>query len=249
MKNIDIQTTQNVTIEYELATLMDRFIAMLIDCMIFYFCYIMLVMVVLSFVGIGLGDGSSEFVMAILGFFPLMGFMGYHLISEITANGQSFGKKAMGIKVVRLDGEEASLSDFLLRAIFHLVDTFFTLGILAALLISSSQRKQRLGDMTSNTTVIKVKAHSQFQLADILKINTIQDYVPIYEDIKHFNEADMLLVKTIISRYRKHPNQAHREALLGAVKRFSELLELPEIPKKKIEFLETLLKDYVVLTR
>lgn len=249
MKNIDIQTTQNVTIEYELATLMDRFVAMLIDLMIFFFAYFVLIFIFLSAIGMGISDGSDEFSMAILAFFPVMGFMGYHLISEITGNGQSWGKKAMNIKVVRLDGEEASLSDYLLRAVFHFVDTLLTGGILAALLISSSQKKQRLGDMTSNTTVIKVKSQTQFQLGDILKINTIQDYEPVYEDVKHFNEADMLLVKTIISRYRKYPNEAHKKALLSAVNRFSELLELPEIPKKKIEFLETLLKDYVVLTR
>ena len=34
MQTIDITTTQNVTIEYELATLRDRFLALLIDVMV-----------------------------------------------------------------------------------------------------------------------------------------------------------------------------------------------------------------------
>jgi hypothetical protein len=70
-----------------------------------------------------------------------------------------------------------------------------------------------------------------------------------FPEAKHFKESDMLLVKTIIARYKKYPNKAHGEALTNAVLRFSKLLELEEIPKNKIEFLKTLLKDYVVLTR
>lgn len=247
MKRIDIQTTQNVTIEYELASLRDRFVAMLIDCMaVFGIC--LGIFWIGSLIAVGLLEDDSNLGM-ILGFVPIVTFLGYHLISEITANGQTWGKKSMGLKVVRLDGEEAGLSDFLLRSIFHIVDTLFSLGIVAALMISSSQRKQRLGDMTANTTVIKLKSTTEFRLEDILKINTIQDYVPVYQDVKHLNEADMLLVKNLINRCKKYPNPAHQQALTMAVKRFSDLLELEEFPKNKIAFLETILKDYVVLTR
>ncbi|MEM6317636.1 MAG: RDD family protein [Bacteroidota bacterium] len=247
MKNIDIQTTQNVTIEYELATLQDRFVAMFIDLMV-VLGISMILLYGISFLVNGLFDGDESASMA-LGFVPIITFLGYHLVSEIMVNGQSIGKKAMGIKVVRLDGEEASLSDYLLRSIFHIIDTLFSLGILAALMISSSQRKQRLGDMTANTTVIKLKSTNQFTLTDILKINTTESYEPVYLDVKHFSESDMLLLKDVITRYKKFPNIAHKEALNLAVHRFSELLELPEIPKDKIAFLNTVIKDYVVLTR
>ena len=194
MQNIEIQTTQNVTIQYELATLKSRFMAMLIDCIIIFSGYFLFLVFIFWMIGNTLGNSSMS-LYVLIGLFPIISFMSYHLISEITANGQSWGKKAMGLKVVRLDGEEAGLSDFLLRAVFHIIDTFFSMGIIAALLISSSQKKQRLGDMTSNTTVIKVKSANKFKLEDILKINSIQDYEPIYLEVKHFNEADMLLIK------------------------------------------------------
>ncbi len=248
MHTIDIQTTQNVTIEYELAGLKDRFIAMLIDSLIILAAYFVLAMTLSYTLGRTLSDSPMSFYV-VFGLFPIIGFLLYHLFSEIVANGQSWGKKAMGLKVVRLDGEEIGLSDFLLRAVFHIVDTFFSMGILAALLISSSQRKQRLGDMTANTTVIKLKSMNRFRLDDILNINSIDNYTPIYLDVKHFKEEDMLLVKSILSRYKSHPNLAHKEALVAAVSRFSALLNLTEAPKDKIQFLETLLKDYVVLTR
>lgn len=247
MQHIEIQTTQNVTIEYELATLQDRFVAMLIDVAI-------VIAMVIGIIYLGsaifetLYEEDNSFFM-IIGFSPIIGFLGYHLISEIVANGQSWGKKIMKLKVVRLDGAAAGLSDYLLRSIFHIVDTLFSGGIIAALLIASSDRKQRLGDMTANTVVIRLNPANQKDLKDVLNISTTENYTPTYLEIKHFQEEDILLIKKLITQHRKYPNKAHREALIMAAKKFSELLELEAVPKNKLVFLETLLKDYVVLTR
>ncbi len=247
MSSIDIQTTQNVTIAYELATLKDRFLATLIDGMITMMLSLGIIFTASWIVGDVFGEDGS--LLMVVRFIPIITFMGYHLISEIVANGQSWGKKLIGLKVVRLDGAEAGLSDFLLRAIFHIVDTIFSLGILAAMMIASSQRKQRLGDMTANTTVIKLIPEKVTRLNDVLKISTKENYTPVYQDIKHFKEADMLLVKRAILRYKEYPNPAHKEALLLLAEKFRKLLELEAMPKDKMKFLETILKDYVVLTR
>lgn len=247
MSSIDIQTTQNVTITYELASLRDRFVAALIDLGIIILINIGIIYLAYLVVGELFGEDGS--LLMIVQFIPIVTYMGYHLISEITANGQSWGKKALGLKVIRLDGEEAGLSDYLLRAVFHIIDTIFSAGIVAILGVSSSQHKQRLGDMTANTTVIKLNASDRVGLADVLKISTTKDYEPVYQDIKHFNERDILLVKSALTRYKQYPNQAHKTAIIMMANRFSELLELAETPKNKIHFLETILKDYVVLTR
>ena len=247
MSNIDIQTTQNVTITYELASLKDRFVAALIDLVIIVL--INMGVIYLAYLVVGALFGEDGSLLMAVQFIPLVIYMGYHLISEITANGQSWGKKGVGLKVIRLDGEEAGLSDYLLRAVFHIIDTLFSAGIIAILGVSSSKHKQRLGDMTANTTVIKLKSSNQVGLADVLKISTINEYEPVYQDIKHFNESDILLVKSALTRYKQYPNQAHKEAIVMMANRFSELLELVETPKNKIHFLETILKDYVVLTR
>jgi len=195
-----------------------------------------------------LGESSiSDYFFTTL--LPIGCFVFYQLFSEILADGQSWGKKVMGLKVVRLDGKEPSLSDYLLRAVFHIVDTVFSFGVVAALLISSSNKNQRLGDMTANTAVIRVKFNLRFQLADILKINTLDDYEPTYPEVRRLSEKDMLLIKNIISRYRKYKNPAHQEVVNDLVNRLMNILDIREQPKNKIEFLKTLIRDYIVLTR
>lgn len=248
MKTIDIRTTQNVTIEYELAPLKDRIIAYFIDVLIVYVTFYFILMFLASVLG-GLMDRLGMGLGIIIGLGPILALLAYQLISEVTANGQSWGKKAMNIKVVRLDGREAGLSDYLLRTIFYIIDAIFSFGIVAAILISSSEKKQRLGDMTANTTVIKVKSAVEFQLKDILSIQSRKDYEPQYPTVRQLSEQDMLLIKSVISRYEKYKNQAHAEVVLSVTQKLKEKLELEEIPKNKIEFLRTLIRDYIVLTR
>lgn len=248
MQTIDIKTTQNVTIEYELASLRERILAFFIDAIIVLAVFLILVLLTI----LAFGSGFMEFgntVGIIASFFPMLGFIGYQLLSEVMADGQSWGKKSLGIKVVRLDGKEPSLTDYLLRAVFHLIDSIFSLGVMAALLISSSAKNQRLGDITANTTVIKIRSGQRFRLEDILKINTVQDYQPVYPAVKQLSEEDMLLVKNVITRYRTFGNAAHAEAVHELTHKMCALLEVPEVPRDKIAFLKTLIKDYIVLTR
>lgn len=246
MKTIDISTTQNVTIEYELASLRDRFFGFFIDVMIVLIIYSILA----SIFSIGiLEEGAGLAVNFIVMLLPIGTFILYQLLSEVVADGQSWGKKAMGTKVVRLDGKEPGFSDYLLRAIFHIIDTVFSLGVVASFLISSSNKNQRLGDMTANTAVIRVKFNLRFRLEDILKINSLDDYEPTYPEVKRLSEKDMLLIKTIISRYRTHRNEAHLKVINELITNLRTQLDIAEQPADKIGFLKTLIRDYIVLTR
>lgn len=246
MPTIDIRTTQNVTIEYELASLWERMVALIIDVVIVATLNFFLVSLISSALN---GGGSNAMMGVVYGLLPICIFILYQLLSEVLADGRSWGKKIMSLKVVRLDGEEPGLSDYLLRAVFHLVDTLFSVGILGSLLISSTRQRQRLGDMTANTTVIRTKQQLQFGLEDILRINTLSNYEPRYPEVRQFNEQDMLLIKGVIARCSKYPNPAHQQAVSDLVEKVCRKLEIAVIPKDKINFLKTLIRDYIVLTR
>ena len=247
MQTIEIRTTQNVVIEYELAPLRERILAFLIDLLILTAIYIAVYLAVIS--PLARFASGASFFNAVLGFLAIGGFFLYHFLSEMLAGGQTWGKKSMGIKVVRLDGQEPGLSDYLLRAAFHLVDTIFSSGILACLLILSSGKNQRLGDMTANTTVIRLRHNLRFRLEDILSIDTREHYEPQYPEVRQLSEQDMLLIKNTLNRYRTYRNPAHQEAVRQLSAHLAQLLGLPEEPQDKIEFLKTLLRDYIVITR
>lgn len=248
MAVIDIRTTQNVIIEYELASLRERMLAFLLDALIVGVTYIFLANLLEALLPETIRSSGllQKFIKYLL---PISGFILYHLLSEIIANGQSWGKKSLNIKVVRLDGQEAGLSDYVLRAVFHLIDTIASLGVMAALFIIGSERKQRLGDMAAHTAVIRLKHNLQFELEDILKIDSIERYEPSFPQVRQLSEQDMLLIKTVINRYRDYPNEAHEKVITELTERLQQVLDIVEKPQNKIEFLKTLIRDYIVLTR
>jgi uncharacterized RDD family membrane protein YckC len=177
-------------------------------------------------------------------------FICYTLISEIFFDGQTLGKRFTGLKVVKLNGDAPSAQDYFTRWLFRALDIWASLGSIAALLVSSSNKSQRIGDLLSGTTVIRLGNQSRnFTLDDILKIPTTESYQPTYPQVVLFKEQDMLLVKKTMERAKKYPNEAHQKTLDKLCKRLAQELELKQIPADKTLFLKTLISDYVALTR
>jgi uncharacterized RDD family membrane protein YckC len=244
-KTIEIRTTQNVTIEYELAGLQERAMAWLLDTFIVAFGYYPLVILILL-VFPGMDNMWGIFV----GVLMFLVYFLYHICFEILKRGQSPGKMAMSIKVVRLDGKDPEWSDVTLRALLQLVDSIFCLGLIGGLLIKTTSKAQRLGDMAANTTLIKLQsANHAFRLNDILNISSLQNYTPVYPQVRHLSERDMIFVKSVLTRLNTYPNQAHEELVEDLVSKLMPILGIEHRPFNRIDFLKTLLKDYIVLTR
>ncbi len=242
MPTVDITTSQNVTIEYELGSVWERVFASLIDATIVLIFW----SVIFAFFIDGVG---SSYGFIFLYFLLFMIDLAYHFFFEWYKNGQSPGKMAMGIKVVKLDGSEPRLTDYVTRTSFRLLDIYLTLGMLGTFFASGSTKSQRLGDLVANTGVIKLRSKFHLKLSDIKKISTLEDHEVTYPAIRQFSEKDMLLIKSVISRYNKYRNESHRNAVKSTVTHMMEKLEIKERPKDSIKFLKTLITDYIVLTR
>ena len=74
-------------------------------------------------------------------------------------------------------------------------------------------------------------------------------HLEIINSIRQFSEQDMLLIKNVITRYQKYPNDAHRNAIRETVTHMMERLDIDTRPKNHIKFLKTLISDYIVLMR
>lgn len=246
MKQLDLVTTQNVVIEYPAATVMERIIAAFIDFVIFgiivWFVIYILGEVMNTY---RVDDIGWHFVMLV----PILLLITYHTLSEYLANGQSVGKKILGIRVIRMDGQKAGLRESLIRAMMLIVDFVFSGGLIGILAITTSRRHQRLGDMAANTFVIKSNPSKPFRLEDINKIKSLEDYEAVYPAVIQFTENDILQVKETLKRFQKYKNPSHREAFKMMTNKVGAALELEQIPKDRVKFVKTIIRDYIVLTR
>jgi len=238
MKTIEINTAQNVTIQYELASFGNRAAAFFIDLIVLFG---LISCLNIFFLQLGL---STVFMYLIL--LPVMLF--YTLCSEILLDGQTIGKKAMGIKVVKLNGDPATAFDYLIRWAFRFLDIWVSAGSIAAMLISSSTYNQRLGCLLSGTTVIKKSSTRTFTLKDILSIQSIQNHIPSFPTVVQLSEQDMLFVKKVLERNKRYKNESHRELLEKLADKIADIIGV-NVQRDKEKFLKTILADYIVLTR
>lgn len=143
-----IETPEGIELTLEVAGIVPRSIAYLIDWLIFVALYIAISLIVSPFGNFG--QGLYLILLFII-------YWLYPIFFEVFRNGQTPGKKAMGLKVVHQDGTPISLSASFVRNILLVADflpAFYVTGILS--IMFNSQFK-RLGDMAAGTLVIYTK--------------------------------------------------------------------------------------------
>lgn len=246
MKSIEITTPQNVKIDYQLAGLGQRIFAFSIDLAIIILVY---VANYIWFFAEGSSDYDLKYILFQLFAFLWLGF--YSLVSEVISNGQSLGKLAMGIKVIKLNGEELQFYDYFSRWSMRIIDIYFSIGSIAMLLIASNRNAQRIGDIIAGTTIIRKNNSYGFTLNDILKLNLKdkENYEFDYPLAVNLEEKDVILMKQLIVRYRNYRNSAHQKAMEEMVLKLVEILQLKQIPKDKEAFLSKVISEYIILTR
>ncbi|MBK8721329.1 MAG: RDD family protein [Saprospiraceae bacterium] len=228
---IEITTAQHVVIEYQLATIGERILALFLDSFMFYLIILFLMIMI-----------PSVIIYLVL---PL--FLLYHIFAEWMWGGQSVGKRILGLKVLSIDGSLPSFNQSMLRSIFYILDYFFTGGTLGLLLIGTTIRHQRLGDIAAGTTVIRMKSSDHMNLSAILSIDK-SNYEVTYENVKNFDEQQIILIKETINKYKKYHSDTYKDLLIDLADLCSKKLGV-ERPRETIHFLNTIIRDYVMLTR
>ncbi|GAB2801963.1 RDD family protein [Rhabdobacter roseus] len=230
--NLRIQTAQNVAIDYEPASLGERIIAQILD----YIVYVLWLLAVLALMGLLANrvnpDSISGTWITIGGI--ILPIMLYSLLCEYFLDGQTMGKKIMRIKVVRLDGRQATLSAYLLRWLLSLVDVVLFTGLVAVLTIIINGRGQRLGDLAAGTTV--VKAYRSIRLHDIAYPPTPTDYQPTYPQTTQLTDRDIRTIREVVGR--KDPEMTALTA-----EKVAAVLGV-QAQSSAYDFLVTLLNDY-----
>ena len=245
MKTVLIPTSNNVYIEYEVASLSQRFFALFFDLVFVIVAFTIsynLLLVIFSF--------NKEIIESLFYIICAPWFLFYHLITEMLFNGRSLGKVVLGLKVVSLSGTNVTAQQYVMRWMFRVLEIGITIFSLAALMVSSTDKGQRLGDLNANTCVINTKPKNTLRANDIVKIHEKSiNYEVKYPEVASWDEKDMLLIKNATERYVKYKNKAHENIVRELFDKCCDRLEIIDKPKNKTAFLRKLIKDYIALTR
>lgn len=240
---IEVQTTQNVTIDYEPAGLGYRILAYLVD-------WVFIAIWIFGWLGIifGIFKGSLGYLldsyesigifMTIVISFPAIF---YDLLFETFNNGQTPGKMIFKIRVVNVDGTVPSFGGYILRWLFRAIDIWMTNGLLAIIMVAVTGKAQRLGDVIAGTTVIDLKHTSKNKELTIADLDFHEDYKVTYIDVlDKLSDRDIQTILAIMEDHNMQGNNYFSKRLADRIKEITGYTY--EGPDKV--FLNKVISDY-----
>jgi uncharacterized RDD family membrane protein YckC len=269
MAAIKVPTSFNIDVEFEIPEFYRRLIALLIDIVI-QFCYFKIAIEIYDSIRrhadfSNTNTSNNLEAIGVLLFLPL--FI-YHIVLEITMNGQSIGKKIMGLRVVHENGGRSAVSQFLIRWLLRVSDVwivvlvlflaldpdfrnpetaFIVLGALAFLitdivLVVSSKKSQRIGDILARTILIRTNRSASIEETVFQEV--ADDYTPSFPQIMQLSDRDINAIKSILETARKKGDLDMATAASDKIKTHLKI----DSTMSPFEFLDILLKDYNYLS-
>lgn len=245
MSELSIVTTQNVTINFNQATVGQRIISQLIDGAVkvsygitvyFLFFYLM-----------GLNkymDGLDYWSQTAIQLFFYLPVMFYTLVQESMFEGQTIGKRLLKIKVIKIDGYQAGFGDYFIRWAFRLIDIGITQGIIGLIVLATSNKTQRLGDMAAGTAVIDLTNDVNINHTILQELEN--NYVPLYPMVIKLTDNDVRIIKETYDTAVKMADFATIQKLQGKIEAVTGIKPLEQSP---INFVDKVLKDYNYYTQ
>lgn len=263
MSVIRIATNFNIELEFTAASFGRRLIAWTLDLLLQIF-YLMLAFRLLRLLMQSMNPSSdSDYNLWAIMLLLMLPFFLYHLVCETTMNGQSVGKRIMGIRVVNATGGRPAFSQYIIRWLIRTSDYAVLLIILNApyammfgeqffkamgaslllffsdvVLVNSSKKHQRLGDVLAHTILIATRQSATIE--DTLFLQVAEDYVPQFPEVMRLSDRDMNALKSLLDTANKRHDYELAERASARIKNHLAI----QSDRSAFAFLETLLKDY-----
>ena len=236
MDNFQIETAQNISISQNVAGVGDRILAYIIDGLL---QVVLMVLIYYLLAGLNTDFGGEWAFVMVMGL-PI--FL-YHLAWETFWDGQSPGKAALQIRVVKVDGSKPAFSNYLVRWLLRIVDISISSGSVAVVTILFNGKGQRLGDLAAATTVISERTNAS--LKQTLIVDLPDDYQPKYPQVTLLSDKDIENIKLL---YRDSVRNSNHNIINALSAKVSSIMEVTpdEMP---LEFLKRVLKDYNYYTQ
>ena len=214
-----IETPERVPLEFALASIGNRFLAVAIDHFLQYFSLILIVWIFAYATGFQGGNQNSglfydempKWTIALMIIAVFLIFTAYFIFFEWLWNGQTPGKKLLKLRVIRDDGRPITLWEAIARNLLRIFDAapgfvvpIYSVGLIT---IFANKRDQRVGDVFAGTVVIRERANEVPTFNETFldsigdqAFQRTQKKVDFKANISILNESEMEIVETFLRR-------------------------------------------------
>ncbi len=216
-----IETPERVPLEFALASIGNRFLAVAIDHFIQYMSIILLAWFFLSIAGYTSSDVTNapeklftdmpKWTIALMILVLFLVFAAYFIFFEWLWNGQTPGKRLMKLRVIRDDGRPVTLWEAIARNLLRICDAVpgFVLPVysIGLIVIFLSPRDQRVGDIFAGTVVIRERTDEAPTFREMFSstvrdvaFSRVQKKTEIEANIGLLSEREVEVVETFLRR-------------------------------------------------
>ena len=153
-----IETPEQTSLEFPLAGIGSRFLAVALDTLLQFGVYIVLGLIALLVSSFGVvGAFGKQWGIAILIFVAFSVQFGYFALFETIWNGQTPGKRWTHLRVIQDSGRPINAYDSVLRNLLRIVATLPSLYAIGIVTMLISRENKRVGDYAAGTVVVHEK--------------------------------------------------------------------------------------------
>ena len=157
-----IETPEQVELRFPLAGLGSRFLAGAVDLLIQMVANLVLVLILVVAFSAGMKTGAlnhmsstaAKWFTACVILFYFVLYWGYFSLFEAFRNGQTPGKRAMKIRVIKDSGRQITFFEALARNLLRVVDSLPGMYLVGVISILCTRQNKRLGDLVADTIVV-----------------------------------------------------------------------------------------------
>lgn len=233
LNRVTLQTPESVELEYTLAGIGNRSLALIIDYTALFVTLIVFWIVwgIVSIQLVEVLNNVNNLGLWLLAIALLLNFLiyaGYFVFFEVVWQGQTPGKRYAKIRVICDDGRRVGLQQATLRALLRLLDEYLFIGVF---LIIFSKKEKRLGDILAGTLVIQeeyLAAAMNFPISEPAK--QLANQLPQMANISLLLPDDFATIRDYLQRRSGMTTKAKGDLSLQMARQVRNKIHLENLP-------------------
>lgn len=219
-RELKVLTPENVPLHLELAGLGTRFAALFIDLAILVSGLVVIAVAGIAMITTLSTVGMEDAATAVVVLTVFVVFFGYFIFFETFWNGQTPGKRMLGLRVVGDGGFPITVFSAATRNLIRIVDFlpgFFGVGAIAVFV---NAEHKRLGDLAAGTVVIRERSSEQLKYGPegqpspgALRLDSLTLLPEVRDPAEVLTGPELALMRRFtLQRWRMRPDDAERFA-------------------------------------